>query len=447
MFKLRKYKLTYTQMSAIGFMLIILIGACLLSLPIASKAGVATPFIDALFTSASATCVTGLVVYDTFTHFSVFGQVVILALIQIGGLGFMAVATLFSLMLRRKIGLRERGLLQESVSTIHIGGVVRMTKHILIGTLIFEGIGAVFLSLRFIPEMGLGKGIYNGVFHSISAFCNAGFDLMGRFEPGSSLTRYSGDYLVNIVVMALIIIGGIGFFVWEDIWKNKWQFSRYHLHTKIVVVITTLLIFVPTLLFYGMEKNNTLAGMSGPHAMLASFFQAVTPRTAGFNTIPIGELTEGSALLTMVLMIIGGCPGSTAGGIKTTTFVVIILSFISSINHTEDLNIFNRRLEPSIEKRAYSVITTYLIGSTLAVLLICMIQPLPLKEVFFEVLSALSTVGMSMGITSKLNAISKFMIALVMFCGRVGSLSVALAFAEKKVAVPIRQPIEKIAIG
>ena len=187
--------------------------------------------------------------------------------------------------------------------------------------------------------------------------------------------------------------------------------------------------------------------MSGPHAMLASFFQAVTPRTAGFNTIPIGELTEGSALLTMVLMIIGGCPGSTAGGIKTTTFVVIILSFISSINHTEDLNIFNRRLEPSIEKRAYSVITTYLIGSTLAVLLICMIQPLPLKEVFFEVLSALSTVGMSMGITSKLNAISKFMIALVMFCGRVGSLSVALAFAEKKVAVPIRQPIEKIAIG
>lgn len=446
MFKLRRYNLTYTQMSAIGFMAIILLGAGLLALPIASRSGEATPFIDALFTSASATCVTGLVVYDTFTHFSVFGQVVILCLIQIGGLGFMAVAALFSLMLRRKIGLKERGFLKESVSTIQIGGVVRLTKHILIGTLIFEAIGAMLLTIRFASEMKITQALYNGVFHAVSAFCNAGFDLMGRFEPGSSLMRYSGDYLINFVIMALIIIGGIGFFVWEDLWINKWHFAKYHLHTKIVVVSTGLLIVIPALLFYVIERNNVLAGMNGMQGMLASLFQVVTPRTAGFNTVPISDLTEGASLLTMILMIIGGSPGSTAGGIKTTTLVVLILSFISSINHTEDLNIFKRRLEPGIEKKAYGVATTYLMGSIAAVLCICVMQPLPLKEVFFEVLSALSTVGMSMGITGQLNSMAKLMIAVVMFCGRVGSLSVALAFAEKKVTVPIRQPIEKIAI-
>ncbi|ALP91763.1 MULTISPECIES: TrkH family potassium uptake protein [Clostridium] len=447
MHKLKKPNFTYSQISAISFMSIILIGALLLTLPISSRSGEATPFIDALFTSASATCVTGLVVYDTYTHFSLFGQIVILSLIQIGGLGFMIIATLFSLMLKRKIGLKERGMLQESVSTIHIGGIVRLTKHILFGTVIFEAIGAIILALRFYPDMGLKQGLYNGVFHSISAFCNAGFDLMGRFEPSSSLTLYSGDIVVNLVIMSLIVVGGVGFLVWEDIFTNKLKFCKYRLHTKIVLVVTATLIIVPAIIFYSIERTNSFAGMGTTESWLASFFQSITPRTAGFNTVNIAELSEGSILLTIILMVIGGSPGSTAGGVKTTSFAVIILSLIASIRHTEDINVFNRRLERDVIKKAYDVITIYFMCCALAVLLICALQPFGLKEVFFEVVSALSTVGMSTGITPDLNSLSKFIITLLMFFGRVGSLSVALVFSEKKEYIPIRKPVEKISIG
>ena len=447
MHKLKKPNFTYSQISAISFMSIILIGALLLTLPISSRSGEATPFIDALFTSASATCVTGLVVYDTYTHFSLFGQIVILSLIQIGGLGFMIIATLFSLMLKRKIGLKERGMLQESVSTIHIGGIVRLTKHILFGTVIFEAIGAIILALRFYPDMGLKQGLYNGVFHSISAFCNAGFDLMGRFEPSSSLTLYSGDIVVNLVIMSLIVVGGVGFLVWEDIFTNKLKFCKYRLHTKIVLVVTATLIIVPAIIFYSIERTRSFADMGTTESWLASFFQSVTPRTAGFNTANIAELSEGSILLTIILMVIGGSPGSTAGGVKTTSFAVIILSLIASIRHTEDINVFNRRLERDVIKKAYDVITIYFMCCALAVLLICALQPFGLKEVFFEVVSALSTVGMSTGITPDLNSLSKFIITLLMFFGRVGSLSVALVFSEKKEYIPIRKPFEKISIG
>lgn len=447
MHKLKKPNFTYSQISAISFMSIILIGALLLTLPISSRSGEATPFIDALFTSASATCVTGLVVYDTYTHFSLFGQIVILSLIQIGGLGFMIIATLFSLMLKRKIGLKERGMLQESVSTIHIGGIVRLTKHILFGTVIFEAIGAIILALRFYPDMGLKQGLYNGVFHSISAFCNAGFDLMGRFEPSSSLTLYSGDIVVNLVIMSLIVVGGVGFLVLEDIFTNKLKFCKYRLHTKIVLVVTATLIIVPAIIFYSIERTNSFAGMGTTESWLASFFQSITPRTAGFNTVNIAELSEGSILLTIILVVIGGSPGSTAGGVKTTSFAVIILSLIASIRHTEDINVFNRRLERDVIKKAYDVITIYFMCCALAVLLICALQPFGLKEVFFEVVSALSTVGMSTGITPDLNSLSKFIITLLMFFGRVGSLSVALVFSEKKEYIPIRKPVEKISIG
>ena len=447
MHKLKKPNFTYSQISAISFMSIILFGTLLLTLPISSRSGETTPFIDALFTSASATCVTGLVVYDTYTHFSLFGQIVILSLIQIGGLGFMIIATLFSLMLKRKIGLKERGMLQESVSTIHIGGIVRLTKHILFGTVIFEAIGAIILALRFYPDMVLKQGLYNGVFHSISAFCNAGFDLMGRFEPSSSLTLYSGDIVVNLVIMSLIVVGGVGFLVWEDIFTNKLKFCKYRLHTKIVLVVTATLIIVPAIIFYSIERTNSFAGMGTTESWLASFFQSITPRTAGFNTVNIAELSEGSILLTIILMVIGGSPGSTAGGVKTTSFAVIILSLIASIRHTEDINVFNRRLERDVIKKAYDVITIYFMCCALAVLLICALQPFGLKEVFFEVVSALSTVGMSTGITPDLNSLSKFIITLLMFFGRVGSLSVALVFSEKKEYIPIRKPVEKISIG
>jgi len=447
MFKIGRHKFTYTQISAIAFIMIILVGAVLLTLPISSKTGEFTPFVDALFTSSSATCVTGLVVHDTFTYFSLFGQIVILCLIQMGGLGFMIIATLFSLMLKKKIGLRQRGLLKESVSTISIGGVVRLAKNVLIGTIGVETVGAIILAIRFYPEMGLKRSIYNGIFHSVSAFCNAGFDLMGYFREGPSLTRYRGDIVINSVIMCLIVIGGLGFFVLEDIVRKKQHISKYKLHTKIVILTTTILLIGGAILFYIFETNNTMADMNFSQKLLASIFQSVTPRTAGFNTLNIAKFKETSTLLTIILMFIGGSPGSTAGGIKTTTFIVIILSFKSSMNKSEDLNIFNRRLEPEIVRRSYSVITTYVFGAIAAIMAICFIQNLPLEDVTFEVISALSTVGMTTGITQELNTYSRLIIAVAMFCGRVGSLSVALAFAEKKCCVPLRKPIEKISIG
>ncbi|MCC5911727.1 MAG: Trk family potassium uptake protein [Clostridiaceae bacterium] len=440
--------LTYAKLSATGFLIIILVGAILLSLPIASRSGEGTPFMNALFTATSATGVTGLVVYDTYSHFSIFGQSVILILIQIGGLGFMIIATMFLLLLRKKIGIRERSFLQESVNTIHIGGVVRLVKHILVGTLVFEAIGAIILSIKFSREMGIKPGIFNGVFHSVSAFNNAGFDLMGRYEAYSSLTRYSSDAVVNITIMALIIVGGIGFIVWEDIYTNKYKFKNYQLHSKIVLFTTVLLIFSSAIAFYVFERNNLLADVGVKEGILSSLFQAITPRTAGFNTIDTAALSEGSKLLTMMLMIIGGSSGSTAGGIKTTTFIITILSVSSLVRHSEYLNIFGRRLEDSILKRAYSIITMYLIGACVGMLLISLIQPeLAMSDIAFEVLSATGTVGMSTGITRDLNVFSRLIVTVLMFCGRIGSLVVLMAVAESKNSVLVKNPLEKIVIG
>jgi len=443
-----RFDLTYGELSVIGFLVIILIGAVLLSLPVSSKSGEFTPFINALFTSTSATCVTGLVVYDTYSHFSVFGQSVILVLIQIGGLGFMIIATMLLMVLRKRIGIRERDFLKESVNTIHIGGVVRLAKHILIGTAILEGIGAIILSIKFSTDMGIVPGIFNGIFHSVSAFSNAGFDLMGRYEEYSSLTKYSNDVAVNFTIMTLIVIGGIGFVVCEDIYKNKYKIKKYQLHSKIVLSTTALLILFSSIAFYVMERNNLLATTGIKEDILSSLFQAITPRTAGFNTIDTASLSEGSKLLTMMLMIIGGSSGSTAGGIKTTTFVVTILSVISLVRHSSDLNIFGRRLEDSILKRAYSITTIYILGAFLAMLLISIIQPeLALSDIAFEVLSAIGTVGMSIGITRQLIGTSKFVIIVLMFCGRIGSLAVLMAVAENKKSVIVKNPLEKIVIG
>ncbi|SES63710.1 trk system potassium uptake protein TrkH [Natronincola peptidivorans] len=444
----RKYNLTYAKLSAIGFFAIIFIGAVLLSLPISSKSGEVTPFINALFTATSATGVTGLVVYDTYSYFSVFGQSVILVLIKIGGLGFMIIATMFLLILKKKIGIRERNFLKESVNTIHIGGVVRLAKHILVGTLLLEGIGAIILAIKFSSEMGVKEGIFNGIFHSVSAFNNAGFDLMGRYEEYSSLIRYSDDALVNITIMTLIVIGGIGFLVWEDIYKNKAKFKKYHLHSKIVLLATMVLIFSAAIGFYVLERNNLFADMGIKETILASLFQAITPRTAGFNTIDTAELSEGSKLLTMILMFIGGSSGSTAGGIKTTTFIITILSVVSLVRHSNDLNIFGRRLEDSILKRAYSIITIYITSAFIGMLFISFIQPeLALSNTAFEVLSAMGTVGLSTGITRQLNALSRLMVIILMFCGRLGSLAVLMAVAESKNNISTKKPLEKIVIG
>ena len=444
---LDRRKINEGQVLAFGFLVVILIGAGLLRLPIASRDHVPIPWINAIFTASSATCVTGLVVYDTYTQFTVFGQTVILLMIQIGGLGFMTVATMFSMFMGRKIGLMERGLMKESIGTLQVGGIVRILKHVLIGTAMIEGLGALMLSIRFIPDMGFATGVYYGIFHSISAFCNAGFDIMGRFGPYSSLVPYQGDVLVNIVVMTLILIGGLGFVVWEDLYVKRFRFSRMNLHTKAVLVFTAVLILGGAVLFFVFERNHTLQGMPLGTRIMASFFQAITPRTAGFNTVNIADLSGGGKLLTMLLMAIGGSPGSTAGGLKTTTVLVLVLAVFSYVRSQEDVNYMGRRLEAGITRKAFTIATVYLMTAIIAVLLIVGMQPFVMEDAAFEVVSAISTVGLTVGITPSLNTPAKIIISLLVYLGRVGAISVLMAFAHSHTGLNTKKPIDRVIVG
>lgn len=443
----KRFALDAKQTIAVGFAFIILMGAFLLTLPISNRNGVGIPFLNALFTATSATCVTGLVVYDTWSQFSFFGQVIILMLIQIGGLGFMTVAILFSMVLRRRIGLKERTFLMEAVNSMHISGVVRLVRHILIGTLLFEAVGALLLTVSFYPDMGLKQSIWFGIFHSVSAFCNAGFDLMGFIEPYTSLVPYASHKLVNFTVMGLIVIGGIGFIVWKDLMTHKWHWNQYKLHTKATLVATGLLITVSALAFFFLEKNHAFAQMNVADRVLASFFQAVTPRTAGFNTVDNGALSEGGAVLTMVLMFVGGAPGSTAGGIKVTTLVLLLLSVLASSRNREDVTLFKRRIPDGQIRRAYSNTMLYMLLAFAGCMILLVFQPFTIRDALFETLSALGTVGLSTGITRDLGPVSRIAIILLMYSGRLGSLTLFMAVAEKKNRSPLRDPEEKIIIG
>lgn len=434
------------QMIAIGFFLIIMAGTLLLMTPAASRAGEMTDFLTALFTATSSTCVTGLVVTDTFMHWSRFGHIIILTLIQIGGLGFITLGFGFSLFLRRKISLRQRGLLRESVNVLNWDGIVKLAKRIIQGTVLFEGIGAVILTLCFLPKMKFTEALFYGVFHSISAFCNAGFDLMGQFGF-SSFVGYNTNWVVCLTLIALILIGGIGFFVWNDLYLHKWHFRKYALHTKIVLCTTAILTLGGAVLFFLLEKNHLFADMSNSSAVLNALFCSVTPRTAGFNSIDTGALTETSKLLTIILMFIGGCPGSTAGGIKVTTLVVLLLYLKSTLSRADSVNIFGRSIQKEAVLKAASVFTMNLFLSMVATFLICSLQNLDLTAIIFEVVSAISTVGMSTGITSGLTIPGKMIIILLMYIGRVGSLSFAMSFTDKKKLAHVRQPAEPISIG
>ena len=440
-------RLSGMQLIAGGFFLIIFIGTLLLLLPFASRPGEHTSFLAALFTSASATCVTGLVVVDTFTHWTLFGQTVILCLIQIGGLGFITIGITVSILLRRKIGLKERGLIQESFNIIELRGMVRLTKRVILGTLFFELTGAVILSLCFIPKMGIFQGVYYGIFHSVSGFCNAGFDLMGRYASFSSLTGYSSHPIVLLTIMALITIGGIGFFVWNDLYEHKFHFRKYALHTKIVISFSFLLIFGGALLFYLLERNNLFAGMNITDTVLNALFCSVTPRTAGFNTVDVGSMTDGGKLLTVVLMFIGGGSGSTAGGVKMATIFVLLLHLRSTLLRTTGTNIFGRRIDDGTITKASALLCTYLFFSLTATLAICSLQNFTIGDTLFEVMSAICTVGMSAGLTGQLNLPSQLIIILLMYIGRLGSLSFALSFTDHKKPAHIMQPIEEINIG
>ena len=441
-------RLSRVQTIALGFLLIIAAGTILLMLPIASRDGESVGFLNALFTATSSTCVTGLVVVDTYTNWTLFGQMIIILLIQIGGLGFISIGVFFSFFLKRRIGLKERNLIQESVNTLQIGGAVRLVQKIVCYSIVIEGTGALLLMIRFIPQFGWLKGIWYGVFHSISAFCNAGFDLMGQFEPYGSLTMYYDDVLINLVIMALIIVGGIGFIVWDDISAHKWKMNKYMLHTKIVLVMTLALIIGGSLCFYLFERENLLAGMDWKGQALASIFGAVTPRTAGFNTVDTGAYTEGTRLLTVLLMFIGGSPGSTAGGVKTTTMMVILLYIWSNLRNKKGLNIFGRRLdEDSIKKASTVFFINLLLAAASSLLMSGLEQAMPMSDVFMEVFSAIGTVGISTGITRDVTLASKCLLILLMYSGRIGSMSFALSFTEKKQGSLVKLPTERITIG
>lgn len=443
-----KKKLSSIRIIAFGYMLFVLVGALLLTIPFASRSGQSAGFLNALFTATSSSCVTGLIVLDTATSWSFFGQAVIICLIQVGGLGFMTIATMFSIAFKRRIGLRARMTMVESINNDNIGSILSLTKTIVKGTAIIEGFGALILATRFVPEFGAAKGIWYSVFHSISAFCNAGFDLMGVYEPYCSLSKHADDVIVNITVMALITVGGLGFFVWDDIHKNRMNFKKYALHTKIVITVSAILTFGGALLFLIFERNHTNAGLGFGQSVLNSFFDSVTARTAGFNTTDTASLSSAGRMLTVFLMFIGGSPGSTAGGMKTTTLAVIAISTFNGIRRRQSKGIFGRRLEDDAIHKASSVAFTNISLALAGIILICAFQPsMNVSDIIFEVSSAIGTVGMTTGITRDLVAASRIVIIFLMYCGRVGSVSFALALMEPRTAPPVKNPKEKITIG
>ena len=445
--KAAKPKLTYTQIIVLFFAAVIAVGTFLLCLPIASKSREWTPLLDSAFTATSATCVTGLIVYDTFTHWSLFGQLIILSMIQIGGLGVMTIITMFSMFAKKKISLHERKLLMQSAGTIRTNGIIKLLKQIITITLICEGAGAILLATRFCPEFGISKGLYYSVFHAVSAFCNAGFDLMGVYGKFSSITPFCSDITVNLTICALITSGGLGFIVWQDVITNKLRFKKYSLHSKIVLITSAVLLLSGWLFFFIFEYSSSLDGLTVGEKILASFFQSVSSRTAGFNTVPLNKLSAAGIMLMSTLMLIGGSPGSTAGGIKTTTVAVMLIELIAAAKGNKDTVFFKRRLEDDTVKRAGAIISVYLLAVITSLMVICAVEKLPLADVLFEVASAAGTVGLTVGITSSLTSISHIILILLMFAGRIGGLTLIIAFAERREHAKLTRPVEKILIG
>lgn len=433
---------------ALGFAALIVFVALVLMLPVSSAARTLTDPVTALFTAASAVCVTGLTVVDTASHWSLFGRCVLLLAIQTGGLGVMTVMALTALALGRRIGLRKRTMLAESVAALSLSGVVRLTRRALCYTFVLEGAGSLLLACRFVPLLGPIRGMGYAVFHAVSAFCNAGFDLMGTVSgPYTSLEVFVSDPLVTLTAVCLILLGGLGFFVWDDLLNCRFCIRRLQLHSRVVLAITPFIVAFPAFLFFLLERGASMAGMDAGSRMLASLFAAVTPRTAGFNTVPVSALSPGGKLLTILLMAVGGNPGSTAGGAKTTTVLVLLLLAASVLRREEDVTLFGRRLPGILMRRACLVVILYMTLTFLSALLICAAQPdLALCDVVIEVVSALCTVGMSAGVTRELCAFSRILLILLMYTGRLGSLTLAL-LVTRRPAPPLRCPEDRILIG
>ena len=437
-----KIRLTTSQSIILGFFSMILLGTFLLMLPFSSRAGVATPFSDALFTATSAVCVTGLVVYDTAAYWSVFGQTVIIILIQIGGMGVITVAASFALISGRRISLMQRSTMQEAISAPKVGGIVRLTSFIIRISLLIELLGAAAMAPVFCRDFG-PKGLWMALFHSISAFCNAGFDLMGTSMPFSSLTGYTADPVINVIVMLLVVIGGIGFLTWDDIRAHKLHVHQYRMQSKVILCTTAILLLFPALYFFFFEFPSLAPG----ERVLASLFQSVTTRTAGFNTADLTALSEPGRYIMIALMLIGGSPGSTAGGMKTTTIAVLFASAISTFFRKEYAHFFGRRIDDGVIKNAATVLLMYLSLFFFGGLAISIIEGAPMLDCLFETASAVGTVGLTLGLTSHLGLVSRGILIVLMFFGRVGGLTLIFAALSGTAKNVSKYPQEKITVG
>ena len=444
----RKKHFSSFRIIVYGFLFVILTGSFLLMLPIATQDGQGASFLDALFTSTSAVCVTGLVVKDTATYWTQFGQLVIITLIQIGGMGVVTVAIAIAVISGKKIGLMQRSTMQEAIAVPQVGGIVRLTKFILITTFTVEALGALIMAPVFCSQFGFLKGIWYGIFHSISAFCNAGFDLMGVTGPFSSLTSFTGQPIINLVIMFLIVFGGISFLTWDDIVTHKWHLSKYRMQSKVILTTTGLLILLPTLYFFFVEFARPVwADMTFSERLLASLFQTITPRTAGFNTVDLTLISEAGILIMVILMLIGGSPGSTAGGMKTTTVAVLFASAFAVFHKREDAHYFGRRIPSDAIRNAAVVLMMYLVLFLTSTLIISTIEELPILTTMYETASAIGTVGLTLGITPELGNISHIILISLMFFGRVGGLTLIFAALPDKHKCNSKLPQEKIAVA
>lgn len=446
---IRKRHWTSFRIITVGFLGVILIGSLLLMLPFASADGKSASFFDALFTATSATCVTGLVVQDTAAYWSGFGQLIILLLIQTGGMGVVTIAVAVATASSRRIGLMQRSTMQEAIAAPSVGGIVRLTGFILKTTLMIELAGAILMMPVFIRDFGVGKGLWYALFHSISAFCNAGFDLMGRDGAlFQSLTGYSANVVVNVVVMALIIVGGIGFTTWDDVVRNGLHIRSYRLQSKVILTTTAVLLAVPFLYFYFGEFSGSVWQMDTGEKLQAALFQTVTPRTAGFNTVDLNRFTQAGQTLVVILMLIGGSPGSTAGGMKTTTVAVMFMNLRSVFTKREDAGCYGRRIDGDVIRNAAAVLLMYVLFFMVGGIVISRMEGLPILTCLFETASAVGTVGLTLGITSTLGPVSRGILILLMYIGRVGGLTLVFAaLSADKPRNVSRFPKERITVG
>lgn len=436
-------KISSSQFIILGFLLVILLGSLVLMLPLSTADGRGASFFDALFTATSAVCVTGLIVKDTATYWSAFGQSVILILIQIGGMGVITVAIAFMTFSGGKIGLMQRSTMQEAIAAPHVGGIIKLVKSILVGVLLIEFIGAVLFSFVFVRDFGVGRGLWYAVFHSVSAFCNAGFDLMGVREPFSSFTSYRGNVLINVTTILLIIVGGLGFLTWEDIRTNKFYIKKYKMQTKVILTVTSILLLLPGFYFFFAEiREGSLLSR-----ILQAAFQSTTARTAGFNTVDLASLSEVGLLLFILLMLVGGSPGSTAGGMKTTTIAVLFASAFSVFKRDEHVQFFGRRLPEDTLSHASTILILYLGLFLSGGMVISAVDGIPLLTALFETGSAIGTVGVTLGVTTKLGTLSRLIIIGLMFFGRVGGLTLIYATLKEKRKTGSKYPQEKLTVG